>query len=100
MYLHQVPSSLLVQLDCGVHRKLNNVVESHTVVNILTCISQESRKSCYTSSSPRFYQELIAVMLGYSFSIFILILFNFSKSKCRREDSGRKREIKYINHLQ
>ena len=50
-------------------------MESQIVVNILTCISQENHKSCYTPSFPRFHQELIVVVLDYSFSIFILIFF-------------------------
>ena len=53
-YLHQEPS-LLTQLGWGVHRKLNNVIKSQIVVNVLTCISQENHKFCYTPSFPRFY---------------------------------------------
>ena len=33
------------------HRKLNNVVESQIVGDILTCISQEIHKFCYASAS-------------------------------------------------
>ena len=60
-------------LGWGVHRKLNNVIKSQIVVNILTCISQEHHKSCYTPSFPRFYQDLLVVILVDS--ILILILF-------------------------
>ena len=73
-YLRQ-ELSLLTQCDWKVHRKLN-VVESQIAVNVLTCISQENHKSCYKTSFPRFYQHLIVVILIYSFSILILILFD------------------------
>ena len=69
-YLHQ-EHSLLTGLDWKVHTKLNNVVESQIVVNILTCISQENHISCYTQAFPRFYQGLIVVILVSSFSILI-----------------------------
>ena len=74
MYVYQ-ELSLFTHLDWEVHKKLNNVIKNQIVVNTLTCISQESHKSCYTPFFPTFYQELIVVILFYSFSI--LILDNF-----------------------
>ena len=55
-YLHQ-ELSLVIQLDWEEHRKLNSVVESEIVENILTYISQENH--CYTSAFSRFYQNLV-----------------------------------------
>lgn len=39
--------SLLTQLDEKLHRKLNGVIESKVVENMVICISQEDHKLCY-----------------------------------------------------
>ena len=54
---------------------MNNVIKSQTVENMLTSISQENHKFCYTPAFQRLYQDLIVVILVYSLSILILILF-------------------------
>ena len=62
-YLHQ-ELLLLTHLDREVQRKLNNVVESRIVANILTCISQENHKLCYASAFLRFLSRFASSSIG------------------------------------
>ena len=54
----------IVDSDWEVHKKLNNFVENQIVGNISTCVSQENHDFCYTSAFPRFYQDLVVVILS------------------------------------
>ena len=53
------------------HTKLNNVVESQTVVNILTCISQENLNPENTKTFVEWYLICDEVSFYNSFSIFV-----------------------------
>ena len=71
-------------------------------MNILTCISQENHKFCYTSAFPRFCQDLIVVILVYSLSILIFFLWT-GVTLAVLSTEGKipvEKGISHVSHLQ